>query len=398
MAIMDLKFLVFLIALLLVWETQVQAETKVFNVINYGAVADGSKDNAQAFLDAWNDACQYEGNGRMYIPSGTYQLNHVQFKGPCNGGMEFMIQGTLKAPTDPKLFFVSETWINFQYVSALTIYGGGTLDGQGASAWKDNTCSTNPSCRTLPTALRLDFTNTSQIRDLVSLNSKNVHLTLYGCDNVEISNIKISAPGDSPNTDGIKMAKSKNIRIIHSDIGTGDDCIAMLDGLYDIQISGVTCGPGHGISIGSLADSRDIEDVSRITVRNCRLHDTTNGLRLKTWASPYKGRVFNLTYEDIVMENVQNPIIIDQNYCPHCRCNSTASSHVHISNVRFKNIRGTSSSEYAVTLNCSQARPCTDMRLEDIKLEYKSRGTPALSSCSHARGASYRPLRPLSCL
>lgn len=43
---------------------------------------------------------------------------------------------------------------------------------------------------------------------------------------------------------------------------------------------------------------------------------TQNGLRIKTWGRPTDAFVRGVIFEHSVMENVQNPIIIDQNYCP----------------------------------------------------------------------------------
>ena len=74
------------------------------------------------------------------------------------------------------------------------------------------------------------------------------------------------------------------------------------------------CGLGHGISVGSLGGGPNEEDVSGIIVTNCTFIETQNGLRVKTWATSYTSNVFNLTFEDIIMDNVNNPIIIDQQY------------------------------------------------------------------------------------
>ena len=53
---------------------------------------------------------------------------------------------------------------------------------------------------------------------------------------------------------------------------------------------------------------------------------TDNGVRVKTWANPHASNVFNLIFEDIIMENVRNPIIIDQQYCPSANCVEVTSS------------------------------------------------------------------------
>ena len=86
----------------------------------------------------------------MLIPRGTYMLGPIVFKGPCKGQVEIQIIGTLKALTNKVSTINVNHWITFQYIDRLVLRGGGKLDGQGASAWDDNTCSKNPNCRALP--------------------------------------------------------------------------------------------------------------------------------------------------------------------------------------------------------------------------------------------------------
>ena len=151
-------------------------------------------------------------------------------------------------------------------------------------------------------------------------------MNLFGSKGIEFHYVHIIAPENSPNTDGIHIGSSSNIEITDSTIATGDDCVSMSPGSKNINIRNVTCGPGHGISVGSLGGGPNEEDVSGLTVTDCTFIGTQNGLRVKTWAKPYPGNVFNLTFEDIIMENVNNPIIIDQQYCPSRNCEKVPSS------------------------------------------------------------------------
>lgn len=138
--------------------------------------------------------------------------------------------------------------------------------------------------------------------------------------------LKISAPADSPNTDGIKIGSSNGVNITSVQIGTGDDCIAILSGTRKVWVSDVFCGPGHGISVGSLGKNDGEEGVDDIVVKNCTLSGTINGVRIKTWTWASKLsktlKASNFVYEDIVVKNVDHPIIIDQDYCPHPPCNN----------------------------------------------------------------------------
>lgn len=48
-----------------------------------------------------------------------------------------------------------------------------------------------------------------------------MHLTIDASNDVRLSQLTITAPKDSPNTDGIDVGDSKAIQILNSKIGTG---------------------------------------------------------------------------------------------------------------------------------------------------------------------------------
>ncbi|MCI17377.1 putative polygalacturonase, partial [Trifolium medium] len=56
-----------------------------------------------------------------------------------------------------------------------------------------------------------------------------------------------------------------------------DDCIAISAGSSVIKITGITCGPGHGISIGSLGARGESDIVEDVHVKNCTLTETLTG-------------------------------------------------------------------------------------------------------------------------
>ncbi|XP_073125606.1 exopolygalacturonase-like [Henckelia pumila] len=371
-------------------------KTKVFNVKKYGAIGNNKTDNSKAFTKAWSESCKWRGKSIVLIPKGTYHLGSIVLKGPCNGRKGFVIKGMLRSPNEPGSFFIDH-WITFQNINNLRIHGGGTLDGQGASAWSYNKCNTG-SCKRLPVSLRLDFVNDSEISNIKSLNSKNFHFNLFACNRVNIRHVVLSAPADSPNTDGIHVSSSGNINIDKTVISTGDDCVSIGPGNRDIHITNTFCGPGHGISVGSMGKSGTKEDVTSISVVNCTFRGTLNGVQIKTWPDPEAAGGFasNFTYDNILMEKVDNPIFINQQYCPFNLCNPQGSSKIQISNIIFRNIWGTSTTKDAVKLKCSKSHPCHNIALENINLI--GPGGVASSSCSNVHGRSRGRQKPPSCL
>ncbi|KAH0654475.1 hypothetical protein KY289_032153 [Solanum tuberosum] len=289
----------------------------VFDVTKFGATPNG--DISKAILDAFKEACASTSASRIIVPKGRFQMKQVKLEGPCKAPLEFQLQGTLEASPDPKILPEGE-WFTVNYLNQFTLSGTGIFDGQGKAAWAQNDCA-KTKCAHLPYNLSFNFLNSSTIQDITSKDSKNFHMNVNGCNNLTFNRITITAPKESINTDGIHVARSKNVNITDSVIGTGDDCISVGDELEQLHITKVTCGPGHGISVGSLGKTPGEKPVVGVYVKNCTFINTDNGVRVKTWPASHQGVVTELHYEDIIVQNVSNPIVIDQVYCPYNQCN-----------------------------------------------------------------------------
>ncbi|XP_050245962.1 exopolygalacturonase-like [Quercus robur] len=366
---------------------------QVFDVKSYGAKPNG--DITQALTQAWKAACAVAGS-KVVISTGAYKLGLVTLLGPCKGAIEFNLQGTLQSPSDIESFKGKDAWVIFDTIDSLTVSGGGVFDGQGQMAWQKNNCAKKYNCDTLPSNIRFNFITNSIVQDITSKDSKFFHIHLLGCKNLQFQHVTITAPADSPNTDGIHIGRSSQINITNANIGTGDDCISIGDGTQDITINQVTCGPGHGISIGSLGRYENEQPVSGIRVIGSILSNTENGVRIKTWPASPAGTASDMHFENIIMKNVANPILIDQNYCPNSQCSNESPSKVKISNVSFKDIRGTSSTQEAVKLICSKSVPCQQVVVTDIDLAYKEGGS-VTSTCVNVQPTVSGKQNPPAC-
>ncbi|XVF21089.1 hypothetical protein REPUB_Repub12eG0060700 [Reevesia pubescens] len=141
------------------------------------------------------------------------------------------------------------------------------------------------------------------IQDITTKDSKQFHVNVLGCENITFQRFTVSAPEESLNTDGIHIGRSNGVNVLNSNIKTGDDCISLGDGSKNVKVQGVTCGPGHGISIGSLGKYENEEPVSRILVKDCTINNTMNGVRLKTWTNSHPGEASDMHFEGITMNN-----------------------------------------------------------------------------------------------
>lgn len=106
------------------------------------------------------------------------------------------------------------------------------------------------------------------------------------------------------------------------------------------------------------------------------------------------GSANNIVFQNIVMNNVKNPIIIDQNYCDKAGpCNEQKSS-VQISNVLYKNIKGTSDTEEAITFQCSKSNPCQGITLQDVSL-VAANGAAAQALCTNVKLTKIGKVSPI---
>lgn len=209
-------------------------------------------------------------------------------------------------------------------------------------------------CVGAPTALTIDQSSSIVVNGLTVKNGQQMHFTISRSESVRIINVVVSAPGDSPNTDGIHLTSSKNVVIENTKIGTGDDCVSIVSGCSNIKMKGIYCGPGHGISIGSLGNNNSTGFVSAVVLDTAFLKGTTNGLRIKTYQGG-SGYVRAVRYANIQMVDVANPIIIDQFYCDSPKSCPNQTSAVEISQIMYQNISGTSKSPKAIKFSTFHA-------------------------------------------
>ncbi|CAN6177562.1 unnamed protein product [Urochloa humidicola] len=366
------------------------------DITKLGASGDGKTDSTKALQEAWASACGGTGKNTILIPKGDYLTGPLNYTGPCKGDVTIQVDGNLLASTDLSLY--KGNWIEILRVENLVITGKGKLDGQGPSVWSKNACAKKYDCKILPNSLVLDFVTKGEVSGITLLNSKFFHMNVFQCKDVVIKDVTVTAPGDSPNTDGIHMGDSSGISIVNTAIGVGDDCISIGPGSTKINITGVTCGPGHGISIGSLGRYKDEKDVTDITVKDCTLKKSTNGLRIKAYEDAASVLTASkIHYENVKMEDVGNPIIIDMKYCPNKICTSSGASKVTVKDVSFKNITGTSSTPEAVSLLCSDKIPCSGVTMDSVNVEYSGTNNKTMAVCKNAKVTTTASLKELSC-
>ncbi|HXF80623.1 MAG TPA: pectinesterase family protein [Usitatibacter sp.] len=203
------------------------------------------------------------------------------------------------------------------------IVGDGTIDGRGneAMAGRDETwwqlarrAQREGLHQNAPRLIEVDGARDFRLYRIRLKNSPNFHVVLKDVDGFTAWGVKIDAPADSRNTDGIDPMSSRNVSVVSSFIRTGDDGVAIKAARRPSE--GITVADshfynGHGISIGS----ETAGGVRRVRVERVTMEGSTSGLRIKSDVSR-GGAVRDVRYSDACLRNVARPIDITTRYDP----------------------------------------------------------------------------------
>ncbi|RDX98666.1 putative polygalacturonase, partial [Mucuna pruriens] len=374
---------------------------QIFDVLKYGAKGDGLSDDSKAFVEAWKDFCgTSNGTATLVVPAGhTFFVSQTRFQGPCKSqNIDVQVQtlepfkfsttrlymlhfygqtiilGTLLAPKRNAWGTCSRRWFHFFDVPGMTVHGSGVIDGQGSDWWGN--------------ALLFERCDGLQISGLTHINGPGSHIYVVHSQDVTISNVNITSPLGSHNTDGVDLTNSVRVTIRDSIIGTGDDCIAIKGGSQFLNINNVTCGPGHGISVGSIGQGGEEEFVDHVNVSNCIFNGADSAARIKTWPGG-KGYVKNIIYQNISVNQTNYPIYITQYYMGTPEMKDA----VKVSDVTFSNIYGSCTGEKAVVLNCDKIG-CDNITLNQINITSIDPKKPASAICNNAHGKATDIISP----
>jgi polygalacturonase len=204
------------------------------------------------------------------------------------------------------------------------IMGEGTIDGQGGErlvkqsvSWWDlaHQAKVENARQNCPRLVEADSSDDFTLYGITLRNSPNFHVMVSRTDGFTAWGVRIDAPSNARNTDGIDPSSSTNVTITQSYIRTGDDNVAIKAGnagaATHITIAHNHFYSGHGMSIGSETNG----GVSNVLVSDLTIDGADNGLRIKSDASR-GGLVQAVSYKDVCIRDVRNPITISPFYTP----------------------------------------------------------------------------------
>ncbi|KAK8070635.1 exopolygalacturonase [Apiospora hydei] len=353
---------------------QPKERTKTCFIDSHG---DGVSDDSSSILEAFNE-CN-DGGRAVFRQNQTYVID---------------IQGKILFTNDTTYWQANSFKFGFQNVTSffklggndVWIYGGGTVDGNG-QVWYDAHAKDIYTLR--PVLFGIDGLHDSVISDLVLRYSPQYYHFVANSTNVVFNNIDIAGRSTSKhaakNTDGWDTYRSDGVTIQNSVINNGDDCVAFKPNSTKILVQNLFCNGSHGISVGSLGQYAGTFDiVEDVWVGNISMHNASDGARIKVWPNTPSaisgdlqggggdGRVRNITYSDMTIDNVDYAIEIDQCYGQK---NLTLClqypSPLTILDIVFEGFRGRTSKKYQPligALACSSKKACSNIRAEGINV------------------------------
>ncbi len=204
------------------------------------------------------------------------------------------------------------------------VMGEGSIDGQGGErllhqtkSWWDlaHQAKIENARQNCPRLVVVDSSDDFTLYGIALRNSPNFHVIVSKTDGFTAWGVRIDAPATARNTDGIDPASSTNVTIAYSYIRAGDDNVAIKAGsagpATHITITHNHFYSGHGMSIGSETNG----GVSAIVVSDLTIDGADNGLRIKSDVSR-GGLVHGVSYKDVCMRDVKNPITLSPFYSP----------------------------------------------------------------------------------
>ncbi len=292
--------------------------------------------------------------------------------------------------------------------------GDGAIDGRGGAVlrgqketWWDlaRDAKVRDQFQSCPRLINIRESNDFTLYRITLRNAANLHVGVERTDGFTAWAVKIKTPKTARNTDGIDPISSSNITIAHSWIDTGDDNVAIKPGIQG-PVNHVTIAhnhfyAGHGMSIGS----ETVGGASAIKVVDLTLDGTDHGLRIKSDRSR-GGHVQGVSYENVCLRNVGNPILIDTRYTNFAGDKIPVYRDIVLRDVRSVTPGGLAflgfdeKNRIGVTLdNVNVVTPTRDLRAAHAEITIGPRSGNLMPSgpdvTSNERGA--KPGTPLDC-
>ncbi|KAJ4968047.1 hypothetical protein NE237_014748 [Protea cynaroides] len=380
------------------------------SILEFGAVGDGKTLNTIAFQNAifYINSFSDKGGAQLYVPSGRWLTGSFNLTSHLTLFLErgSFILGSQDAAhwdiIDPLPSYGRGIELpGGRYRSLITGYNltdvvitgdNGTIDGQGSVWWES--VSSHSLNYSRPSLVECIGCKEVVILNLTFLNSPSWNIHPVYCSNVQVRNITVHAPPESPYTVGIVPDSSDNVCIEDSNISVGYDAIALKSGwdeygiaygrpIRNVHIRGAQLqgSTGSALAFGSEMSG----GVSDIIAEGLQIQNSFTGIEFKT----NKGRggfIKDILLSDLEMENVYQALKATGQFGSHADDMFDPNALPVIDHITLKNIVGTNIT-VAGDLVGIQESPFTSICLSNISLSTTS-GPSTSWICSNVFGFS----------
>jgi polygalacturonase len=297
------------------------AQSQEYNILNYGAVADGKTVNT-LFIQKAIDECSANGGGTVVIPRGTFITGQLELKNNVTRNVEK--SGVLESSTDIKDFCndkKSQSIISINNVSNVSLIGEGTIDGRGDKFTIANEAPNRPYIVLAKNSKNI------RIKDVTLKNSAYWSLRLLENKHVTIRGITIYSHTNY-NNDGIDI-DSKDVIVSNCTIDCDDDAICLksdstsicenivisnciiVSNCNFIKFGTASRGGFKNVTINNIVIRQAGESNFRHWERRIEgVKDSITGLAGIALEIVDGGFMDRITISNIVMDGVQTPIFI----------------------------------------------------------------------------------------
>ncbi|KAL2846860.1 putative exopolygalacturonase B [Aspergillus pseudoustus] len=330
--------------------------------------------------------------GRLLLQKGKKYVIGKRLDLTFLDNIEVQLDGELKFTDDVTYWQANNFYYDFQKSITfwrwggrdIRIFGKGTLNGNGQRwynefAGQEILDSDNTYYR--PILFLTENATRVSVEGITQLNSPCwtnffVNSNDISFDNVFINAYSTNASALPKNTDGFDSLNVNGLSVTNTRVDIGDDCFSPKPNTSNIFVQNLWCNNTHGVSMGSIGQYPGVLDfIENAYIENVTLLNGQNGARLKAWAGEDVGygRINNITYKNIHIENTDNPIVLDQCYfnIPTDEC-AAYPSQVNITNIVIENVYGTSSGaegDVVADLVCSPNAVCEGIHLENVYIK-----------------------------
>ncbi|KAI1774178.1 glycoside hydrolase family 28 protein [Hypoxylon cercidicola] len=347
-------------------------------------------DDTPQILEAFKQCGQ---NGKVILTEGLFHIGQVMDLQNLNK-VDVEIHGTMRWSADIQYWLRNSIGVEYAQRSTAWRVGGQDIsfrgfgkalfDGQGQLWYDQNRGGSNQAGR--PISFTLWHAKNVFIDGITWTQAQFWHTFIAYSENVTMTNLNMNATSHSQwstvNTDGTDTWNSKDVFISNWTVTCGDDCIAVKGNSTNIQVSNVHCYESGCATIGSLGNPANVADyVEGVTFDNITCTHSSNAAWIKTYSGT--GRVRNVTFSNIVAQDVNQPIYVTSCIYSNSGCDT---SRLPISDVRWINVTGTSRYNIAAAIHCPASNPCSGFSFENVNITTISGSTTPKYLCSNING------------